>query len=86
MPDPRRLQSELNVASLEIRRLREENQQLKDALARYSAVVSADTALEARRQGVLPTLADIASVAAPPDNNSKISLSQAISRTRRCLC
>ena len=30
MPDPRRLQSELNVANLEIQRLRKENQQLKE--------------------------------------------------------
>src|SRR5262245_59930883 len=82
MPDHRRLQSELNVANLEIRRLRDENQQLKDALAKYSAAVSAGPAIQTRRLTVLPTIADIANVAAPTDNDSKISLFRRLFRGR----
>src|SRR5258706_3176919 len=81
MPDPRRLQSELNVANLEIQRLREENQRLKEALAKYSAEVPVD-AVKNCRQTVLPQVADIANAAAPADNNSKITLFRKLFRGR----
>ena len=82
MPNPRRLQAELNAAHHENQRLREENQRLKEILAKHSSPSPEVETVKVMRQVCLPDPSVVANVAGPADKAGKVALFRSLFRGR----
>jgi len=84
MPNPRDLRADLLAALRKVQHLREENQRLREALAKdLSSAAAAQTETSPRPQQIcLPDPTAIAEVVAPTDKPAKIALFRSLFRGR----